>query len=441
MSELNLHDEFPPVTREAWESAIRADLKGADYEKKLVWHTEEGIAVRPYYRAEDLHGLEYPFGRGGAPDAAPRPETIRADTHHEAGATAVQELGYALAEGVERLAQSDAREIEFVFAAGSTFFFEIAKLRAARLLWARAVSAFERQAEAPCAMRIHVRTSRRNKSNYDRYTNLLRATTEALSAMIGGADQLTVEPFGFDEHLALNVERILREEAHVELPADPVGGAYFVEVLTDSIAREAWKLFQQLEAAGGYSAAVASGSVAQGIAATRADREKAVALRRKTLVGVNNYPNLIEKEPGFEADADHRLAEPFEKIRERTTRHAKATGRYPRVLLLKRGDLKMRMARANFSLNFFGCAGFDIEEAEQLEGKQPDLIVLCSADPEYPDFAREICPVATAPVVVAGYPKDQIETLQAAGVKGFIHIQSDAVRTLTEWQDRLGMQQ
>jgi methylmalonyl-CoA mutase len=149
----------------------------------------------------------------------------------------------------------------------------------------------------------------------------------------------------------------------------------------------------------------------------------------------------MEKEPGFEAGADHRLAEPFEEIRARTTRHAKATGRYPRVLLLKRGDLKMRMARANFSLNFFGCAGFDIEEAEQLEGKQPDLIVLCSSDPEYPDFAREICAVATAPVIVAGYPKDQIETLQAAGVKGFIHIQSDAVRTLTEWQDRLGMQQ
>jgi methylmalonyl-CoA mutase len=433
VSDLNLKEEFPPVSREAWEATIRADLKGADYEKKLVWRTEEGIAVRPYYRAEDLNGLEYLFVGGAPAESAPRREAIRADKHHEAGATAVQELGYALAEGAERLAHVDAREIEFVFAAGSTFFFEIAKLRAARLLWARVAAA--------SVMRIHVRTSSRNKSIYERYTNLLRATTEALSAMIGGADQLTVEPFGFDEHLAANVERILREEAHVELPADPVGGAYFVEVLTDSVAREAWKLFQQVEAAGGYSAAVASGAVAKAIDASRADREKAVALRRKTLVGVNNYPNLMEKEPGVEAGADHRLAEPFEKIRARTTRHAKATGRYPRVLLLKRGDLKMRMARANFSLNFFGCAGFDIEEAEQLEGKQPDLVVLCSSDAEYPDFAREICAVATAPVIVAGYPKDQIETLQGAGVKGFIHIQSDAVRTLTEWQDRLGMQQ
>ena len=456
MTDLKLKEEFPPVSREAWESAIRAGLKGADYDKKLVWRTEDGIAVRPYYRADDIAGLEFPLVRSGAPDSAPRPEAIHADKHHEAGATTVQELAYALAEAVERLANRAPREIEFVFAAGSTFFFEIAKLRAARLLWARVVAAFEPENEAACAMQIHVRTSRRNKSIYDRYTNLLRVTTEALSAMIGGADRLTVEPFGFDEHLALNVERILREEAHVEIPADPARGAYFVEVLTDSLAREAWKLFQQVEAAGGYSAA--SPSIAQALAASRAEREKAVALRRKTLVGVNNYPNLMEKEPEVEAAAGHRFAEPFEKIRARTTRHAKAIGRYPRVLLLKRGDLKMRMARANFSLNFFGCAGFDIEEGDQimwggppgLRGTStsrtagrpvPDLIVLCSSDPEYPALAQEICPTAPAPVIVAGYPKDQIETLQSAGVQGFIHIQSDAVRTLTEWQDRLGMQQ
>jgi len=438
MSELTVREDFPAVSREEWEGVIRADLKGADYEKKLVWRTEEGLAVRPYYRADDSAGLEYPFV-GGTPDSTPRPETIRADAHHEAGATAVQELGYALAEGVERLARVGAREIEFVFAAGSTFFFEIAKLRAARLIWARAVSAFDH--EQQCAMRICVRTSRRNKSIYDRYTNVLRATTEALSGMIGGADQLTVEPFGFDEHLALNVQRILREEAHIELPADPAGGAYFIEVLTDSLAREAWKLFQQVEAAGGYSAAVASGSVAQAIGASRVEREKAVALRRKTLVGVNNYPNLMEKDPEVEASGEHRLALAFEKIRARTSRHARVTGRYPRVLLLKRGDLKMRMARANFSLNFFGCAGFEIEEVEQLEGKRAELIVLCSSDAEYAALAGEICPVAKAPVIVAGYPKDQIESLQAAGVQGFIHIQSDAVRTLTEWQDRLGMQQ
>jgi methylmalonyl-CoA mutase len=463
---LTFRNDFPPVSREEWEAAIRADLKGADYEKRLVWRSEEGIAVRPYYRADDLVGLDaqiqppgtFPFARGGgkpwqdAQDVAPRREAVRADQLHEDGATAVQELGYALADGVERLAaladqhrsvDLAAREIEFVFAAGSAFFFEIAKLRAARLLWARVVAEFQPENEAACLMHIQVRTSRRNKSVYDRYTNLLRATTEALSAAIGGCDKLTVEPFGFDEHLASNVQRILREEAHVEVPADPAGGAYLIEVLTDSLAREAWKLFQQVEAAGGYSAEVASGAIAKAVAQSRADREKALALRKKTLVGVNNYPNLMEKQPEFEHPANDglRLAEPFEKIRERTSRHANAVGRYPRVVMLKRGDLKMRMARANFSLNFFGCAGFEIEDTDQLEGRQADLIVLCSSDPEYLALAREVCPVAKAAVLIAGNPKDQIEELKTAGVQGFIHMQSDAVRTLTEWQDRLGMKE
>jgi methylmalonyl-CoA mutase len=470
---LELRNDFPPVPAEGWEEAIRKDLKGADYDRKLLWRSEEGVTVRPYYRREDLAGLEaqiasppgtFPFVRGGgkpwesAQDAAPGPETIRADYLHEAGATAVQELGYALAQGVERLeALADlrksvdeaAREIEFVFAAGSTFFIEIAKLRAVRMLWAQAVAAFGPEQEVSALMHIHARTSRRNKSIYDGYTNLLRATTEALSAVLGGCDRLTVEPFGFDEHLATGVQRILREEAHVDVPADPAGGSWLLEVLTDSLAREAWKLFQQVEAAGGYTAALESGAIKEALAKSREEREKAAASRRRTLVGVNNYPDLNGKTPVTEPPASHhrgqfeefRLAEPFEKIRGRTERHARAAGRYPQVLLLKRGDVKMRMARANFSLNFFGCAGFDIEESEEYAEKQADLIVLCSSDPEYLAFAREVCPRVNVPVIVAGNPKDQIEALQAAGVQGFVHLASNAVETLTEWQNRLGMKE
>ncbi len=469
---LRLSDDFPPVSTEDWEAAIRKDLKGADYEKRLVWRSEAGIPVRPYYRSQDLEGLaaqvepppgEFPFVRGSgkaweiAHQAAPGPNSIRADFLHEAGANAVQELGYSLAEGVERLAalaelrgsvDRAAEEIEFVFAAGSTFFFEIAKLRAARLLWAQAAAAFGPEQESACRMHIHVRTSRLNKSLYDRYTNLLRATTEALSAVIGGCDRLTVEPFGFDEHLALNLQRILREEAHLDVPADAGGGAYYLEVLTDSLARESWKLFQQVEAAGGYTAALESGAVEKDLAKTRAEREKAVALRRRTLVGVNNYPNVKEKVPEVDAPPPEdsrfpqfRLAEPFERIRERTARHAHAAGRYPRVLLLKHGDRKMRMARANFSMNFFGCAGFDVEEAEEYAGSTADLIVLCSSDPEYLALAQEVCPRVHVPVIVAGNPKDQIEALRAAGVEGFIHVQSEAIQTLTEWQNRLGMKE
>jgi len=458
---LNVAREFPPVPTPEWEKAIAKDLKGADYDKKLVWRTEEGLSVRPYYRQENLTGLEGPLefrrtGRGWetAPAAEPKPDAIRADLLHEAGAHAVQELGYAIAAGVERLASmtssqpvaAAAGDIEFLFAAGPSYFIEIAKFRAARLLWAQAVAAFGLKDPEACRMRLCVRTPRRNKSVYDRYTNLLRVTTEALSAVIGGCDRLAVEPFGFDEHLAVNVQRILREESHMDAVADPAGGSYYVEVLTDSIAREAWKLFQQVEAEGGYNRALASGSIAKALAETRAARDKAVSSRRRTLVGVNHYPDLTEKTPVTEAPRplggplpEHRVAGPFEKIRLRTAEHARATGRYPKVLLLTRGDVKMKGARANFCLNFFGCAGFDMAQSEEYAGSNADLIILCSSDPEYAAFAQEVCPRVKVPVLVAGNPKNQIERLRAAGVQGFVHVLSDAVETLTEWQDKLGM--
>jgi methylmalonyl-CoA mutase len=455
---LELRKEFPPVPTSEWEAAIARDLQGADYEKKLVWRTEEGVAVRPYYRSEHVAALppQRAVGRWTiAQDARPGPDVIRADLLHEAGAHAVQELGFALAAGVERLArlveeeplEKAAQEVEFAFAVGPYYFIEIAKLRAARLLWAQAVSAFGAATPEAARMRLAVRTPRRNKSVFDRYTNLLRVTTEALSAVIGGCDQLTVEPFGFDEHLAINVQRILQEESHLDAVADPAGGSYYVEALTDAIARAAWELFQEIEAAGGWSKALASGAVEQALAETRAHRGKAMASRRRALVGVNNYPNLTEEEPEAAAPAplpsplplpQPRLAEPFERIRLRTVAHAKATGRTPKVLLLTRGDAKMRGARAGFCLNFFGCAGFDVVDGDALL-PDADLVVLCSSDAEYLALAQEVCPKVKVPVIAAGNPKDQLDALKAAGVQGFVHIQSDAVETLTHWQDRLGL--
>jgi methylmalonyl-CoA mutase len=433
---LSLAGDFPPVPTAAWEAAIAADLKGADYDKKLVWPTEEGLAVHPYYRHENLQGLELsrPTVRSWEMRDA-GPQAIRADLLHEAGAHAIQELGYGIAEGVERLAANpSAGELEFVFAAGPSYFLEIAKLRAARILWAQAAAAFD----SGCTMRLHVRTPRRNKSAYDRYTNLLRVTTEALSAVVGGCDSLTVEPFGFEPHLAENVQRILREESHLDAVADPGGGSYYIEALTDSLARAGWKLLQEVEAAGGYAAA--AGAIEKALAATRAARAKAYSSRRRALVGVNNYPNLTEKTiEGAVPGGEMRIAAPFEAIRQRTNEHAARTGRYPKVLLLVRGDVKMKGARANFCLNFLGCAGFDMVESDSYEGTDADLIVLCSSDSEYLAMAQEVCARVKVPVLVAGNPKEQIAALEAAGVQGFLHLQSDAIETLTHWQDRLGM--
>jgi methylmalonyl-CoA mutase len=459
---LNLAQEFPATPTSEWEKVIAKDLKGADYDKKLIWHTEEGISVRPYYRKEHLSGLEDQVNlrrnkRGWEihADAAPQRDAIRADLLHEAGAHSIQELGYAIAAGVEHLAvltatqpvDAAASTMEFAFAVGPSYFMEIAKLRAARLLWAQAVAAFEPKDAEACAMRLHVRTPRRNKSLYDRHTNLLRATTEALSAVIGGCDQLTIEPFGFDRHLAVNIQRILQEEAHLDAVTDPSGGSYYIESLTDSLAREGWKLFQQVEAEGGYAQALASGSIDKALAATRAARDKALSSRRRVLVGVNNYPNQTEKIPETEglpveknaSLRQYRVAEPFEKIRQRTIDHARATGKCAKVLLLKRGDVKMQSARSTFCLNFFGCAGFDIVVSEEYEGMDADLIVLCSSDSEYIAFAQDVCPKVKVPVMVAGNPKDQIDALQSAGIQGFVHVLSDAVTTLTEWQNKLGM--
>lgn len=457
---LNLAKEFPSVTTAEWEGVIAKDLKGADYEKKLVWRTEEGLSVRPYYRKESLAGLEDQLSirrnqRGWeiSSQVQPGPNAIRADFLHEAGAHSIQELGYAIAAGVECLAaltdkkpvDTAAAEIEFVFAVGPSYFIEIAKLRAARILWAQAVAAFG--AKNPAVMRLHVCTPRRNKSISDSCTNLLRVTTEALSAVIGGCDTLTVEPFGFEEHVAVNIQRLLQEESHLDAVADPAGGSYYIETLTDSIAREAWKLFQQVEAEGGYAKVLASGSIEKALAASRSARDKALSSRRRALVGVNNYPNMMEKEPEITAPAaekdiplpQYRISEPFEKIRQRTFDHARATGRYPKVLLLTHGDVKMRGARSTFCLNFFGCAAFDITISDDYAGADADLIVLCSSDPEYLALAQDVCPKVKVPVLVAGNPKDQIEALLVAGVQGFIHVQSDLVATLTEWQNKLGV--
>jgi len=436
--QLRLLPDFPPVPTEEWEAAILADLKGADYEKKLVWKTPEGIAIRPCYRREHLppFAWRHCVARSWEISEEPVPAgAVNGAVHHERGATAVQELAFVLAEASDRLAEGRPPS-GLAFAVGSVYFMEIAKLRAARMLYARLAECYG----ASPGIRIHAVTALSNKSIYDPWTNLLRSTTEALSAVLGGADSLHVQAAGYPARLARNVQLILKEEAHLDKVADPAGGSWFIESLTASLAAEAWKLFQQVESLGGY--ARAQEFVQAAIRSAREAKEKEFASRRRVMVGVNNYPDLSERrldQAGSLEGAEWRLARPIEKIRLRTERYARRTGRTPKVLLLKRGDLKMKMARAQFCLNFFGCAGFEIEEADSLDGRQADLIVLCSSDPEYLDFARDVCPRVSVPVIVAGNPKEQIEALREAGVAGFVHIFSNIVETLAEWQDRLGI--
>lgn len=391
-----------------------------------------------------------------------RPVTVRAHRFSEAGSTIVQELVFALAEGVEIIAQltdcgltpdETAQAMAFSFAVGSNYFLEIAKLRAARTLWARAIESFHLVEPSAGRMMIYARTSGVTKTIYDPYANLLRATTEAMAAAIGGADSVQVqafdgtyrEPDETSRRLARNTQLILKKEAWLDRSVDPAGGSYYLEVLTDSLACEAWALFQKVEAAGGFLKYSESGALERDIAKSRADREAAVGTRRTTIVGTNQYPNLqermlprIEREDGAPRDA--RI---FEVIRLQTERYAARTGHTPKFLLLEAGDVKMRKARAGFSANFFGCAGFEIQIADELTG-DPDAIVLCSSDPEYAALAPRVIQELrdagkSTPVIVAGNPTDSIEQLKQAGVADFVHVRSDAAEVLRTWQERLGV--
>lgn len=396
------------------------------------------------------------------------PFTINCGHLEQEGANAVQEVGLALAGGIDFLAEMQARDIQidrasasvaFSFSIGASYFFQIAKFRAFRLLWAKAVESFggSRNAARAC---IHARTSFWDKTIYDPHINVLRATTEAMSAVLGGVDSVCVVPFDAcykapDEgsrRLARCTQLILKHEALLTHVADPGAGSYYLESLTESIAREGWAFIQQIEMEGGYQKALAGGTLRKMLEQSRKVREEAVTTRRRIFTGTSQYSNPSERALGRielpYAEAAERGAANYEHIRLRTERSAAETGKTPRLLIAEFGDAKMRAARSHFAANFFACAGFEIMADRYVDSGaiacvDADLIVLCSADSEYLEMAtalesklktlgREI------PVIVAGNPQS-IEQLRAAGVADFIHIRSNPIETLTKWQQRLGM--
>jgi methylmalonyl-CoA mutase N-terminal domain/subunit len=227
-------EEFPPISTAEWEAAIREELGGTDYQKKLIWHAEGGITVRPYYRRQDSPpGAESAprfTGQWRAGNAAEIPaDAVRADLLQEQGATAVLQIARALAE-------SAGKRSTFAFAVGGNYFFEIAKLRAARQVWARI---------SPAPMIIWSRTSPKTELPHDPASALIRCTTEAMSAIFGGCDVLVLEDAELSAHLWETLPRILAEESHFDQVSDPAGGSYYIEALTWSIAAEAWKVYEE----------------------------------------------------------------------------------------------------------------------------------------------------------------------------------------------------
>ena len=470
---------------------------------------------------------------------------IDARPYGEGGGSAAQELGFAIAAAVtyiKELLQKGltideiASAVHFNYAIGSDFFLEISKLRAARFIWARVISLFGGSETSQKAV-IHSMTSRYNKTVYDPYVNMLRMTTEAFSAVIGGTDAMTVAPFdelyGLPDEMsrrnARNLQIILKEECHGNRVIDPAGGSWFIENLTDQLADSAWKIFQEVEKAGGMMAALKSGYVQNSISEIDQQRRKNLGQRKEVAVGTNMYANLEEKLPpkrlpdyktlwqsrsdfsknaksnrdsGDLADFGEKLGkgtsevqalvdaaiqaiekgvtlgeltgtaltgtvetgtiapikmgrrtEDYEKLRQKSAEFKEKTGKAPTVFLANMGPLKQHKPRADFTAGFFQPAGFSIMSPDGFNTtedavkaavlSEAPIVVICSTDDTYPDLVPDLAtqlkqakPEVT--VIVAGYPKDYIDSFKEKGVDDFIHIKADNLQMLTKLQAKAG---
>jgi len=403
--------------------------------------------------------------------------TVSGQNFHNAGADCIQELAFSLASGNEYLAQLTGKGVsidavsnsmKFVFAMGSNYFMEIAKLRAARLLWAMIVEQYKPKSKSHSVMNVHSVTSKWNKTMYDAHTNLLRCTTEAMSAIIGGCDILTVLPFdntykksdNFSYRLSRNIQLILRSESYFDKVIDPSAGSYYVEKLTDSIAAAAWKLFQKVEEQGGFIEAVKNKFIHNEIKKTALKRNKEVAMQKQAIIGTNKYPNpdelMLDKNQANTQFTElgslrqYRASQIFEAIRLSTEQFVKEGNNAPIVFIISIGDISKSKGRSTFAANFFGCAGYKIINKKKFASiktgidaalkNKADVVVLCASDEEYIDLAPQICKQIKTKkidtlIVIAGNPTTHIKELKIAGVDYFIYSDSNILETLQSFND------
>ena len=607
-----LFDQFSPVSPEEWRAKAEVDLKGADFDKKMIWRTNEGFNVQPLYRGVDIKDFktidslpgEYPYVRStrtnnvwlvrqdikvedakaanakaldvlnkgvtalgfklckgieidldtlldgiytdvveinfticpsraielakalvaylqkkgtaekfvGSIDYNPYKKQLKAGKHltvirmnvddfdeaaellkivepvkhlrvlsvnsemlSNAGAFIYQELGYALAWGNEWMAQLTdkgfsadevAHRIKFNMGVSTIYFMEIAKFRAARMLWAQIVKQYNPECDCACKMVVNASTARFTQTLFDSHVNLLRSQTQAMSAALACVDEITVTPFDapysegddFSERIARNQQILLMEESHLDKVVDPAGGSYYVEELTMSLAQVAWKLFLEVEDNGGFMAMVANNEIANAVNASAASRFDKVAKRKEQLLGTNQFPNFTEvsgdkramtcccgcheAEEGVVTLNSKRLASGFEELRQ-ATEQAEHT---PVVFMLTIGNLAMRLARAQFSDNFFGCAGYKLidnngfatveEGVEAAMAAKADIVVLCSSDAEYPELIPGTLKAldGRAEFVLAGPETDEFKEM---GVTNFINVRTNVLSTLKAFNAKL----
>ena len=374
-----------------------------------------------------------------------------------------------------------APAIKFNFSVGTNYFMEIAKLRAARLLWANVMAPYNPKRGCSSKLRAHIQTSAWNQTVYDPYVNMLRGTTEAMSAAIAGVDSIEVLPFDhayekpteFSSRIARNVQLLLKEESHFDQVTDPAAGSYYIEELTASIAKAAWDLFKAVEEKGGYVAAFEAGFIQDQVEETANKRDQHIATRREILLGTNQYPNFNEVAPAEITEATvtrggqachcgckhsgqtpeyrplkpYRGAMAFEAMRLRTDR----SGKEPKAFMLTCGTLSMARARSQFACNFFACAGIRVidntffhtvaEGIEAAKASGAQIVVVCASDDDYAAVAPEVYAAFKGTdviVVVAGAPACQPD-LEAAGISHFISVRSNVLETLEAYQKELGI--
>ena len=463
-----------------------------------------------------------------------------------AGASAVQELAYVMATAVEYLnrliergvsVNDAAGNMRFTFSIGSFYFMEIAKLRASRVLWSNMLDVFGADDTAK-KMEIHAKTSLNNQTIFDPYVNLLRTTTEAFSAIVGGVDSLHTNPFNesfavpgdFARRIARNTQIILDEESHLSELIDPAGGSYYVESLTREVADAAWNEFRKIEEMGGIIRALKSGYLQNQIESVVAARIKDIKKRKKVIVGTNMYVNPKESKPEtvspghdelytkrakylqefrvesnldknkdiveklnslVEINSDecinigteallagatlgeishaaraktdesisieklnvHSDAELFVELRNHALDFENKTGSRPKVFLACMGPLKQYKARADFSRSFFEVGGFEVVYPQGFESSGDAVkaaldsgagtVVLCSTDETYPGLVKPITEgiknkQPRVKVILAGYPKDRIESYKNAGVDNFIYLGADAYAVLSDLLSNAG---
>ncbi|AKJ10089.1 methylmalonyl-CoA mutase [Streptomyces incarnatus] len=426
--------------------AVRGDLGGdpLGYEAR----TGTPLDFAPYAALAARCAEQYPGLRALTVDALP---------YHEAGGSAAQELGASLATGVAYLrelteaglsVEQAAGQLEFRYAATADQFLTIAKLRAARRLWARVAEV----CGAPGAQVQHVVTSPVMMTRRDPWVNMLRTTVATLAAGVGGADSVTVLPFDhalglpdtFARRIARNTSTILIEESHLARVIDPAGGSWYVEQLTDQLAQAAWEFFRTIERDGGQAAVLRSGRLRTDLATTWAERSKKLAKRREPITGVSEFPLLaekpVEREPAPEPPSGGlprvRRDEAYEELRARSDAHLAATGARPRVYLATLGSAAAYTARATFAANLFQAGGIEPVTEGTFEDSGATEAVLCSSDALYAEQAEQAAESLRASgarhVFLAGRG-------EYAGIDSYVFAGCDAIDVLSATLDRMGV--